>query len=102
VEFKQRFYEEYITGKSPRAILERLGIRSETLGESRIVNHSLEVDFMLEIEFFKLSLTRGTHQSIPWCASWNEVTSPIALPIIKPSTFVNSSLPVARIRFRGF
>lgn len=44
-EFKQRFYEEYITGESPRAILESMGISSETIGESRIVSvrsHAVE------------------------------------------------------------
>ena len=43
--FKQRFYEEYITGKSPRAILEAMGISPETIGESRIVSirmHAVE------------------------------------------------------------
>ncbi|TGE33880.1 HTH domain-containing protein [Desulfosporosinus sp. Sb-LF] len=37
-EFKQRFYEEYTKGKSPKEILREMGINPETLGESRIVS----------------------------------------------------------------
>lgn len=44
-EFKQRFYEEYTKGKSPKEILCEMGINPETLGESRIVGirmHSVQ------------------------------------------------------------
>lgn len=37
-EFKQRFYEEYLQGRTPRDILRGMNINPETLGESRIVS----------------------------------------------------------------
>lgn len=44
-EFKQRFYQEYTKGKSPKEILREMGINPETLGESRVVSirmHALQ------------------------------------------------------------
>jgi len=43
IEFKQRFYDEYTQGKTPKNILSGMGINPETLGESRVVSVRMHV-----------------------------------------------------------